>query len=55
MALNLQLISYLNNWMSKHKSEQVALNIDWDVYGIMNKISKIFRRTLWVVDVAVHM
>ena len=40
--------------MSKHKSEQVALNIDWDVYGLINKI-KIFRRKLWVVDVAVHM
>ena len=41
--------------MSKHKKEQVALNIDWDVYGLIIKISKIFRRKLWVVDVAVHM
>ena len=41
--------------MSKHKSEEVALNIDWDVYGLMNKINKIFRRKLWVADVAVHM
>ena len=55
MALNLQLISYLNNWMSKHKSEQVALNIDWNVYGLINKINKIFRRKMWVVDEAVHM
>ena len=55
MALNLQLISYLNNWMSKHKSEQVALNIDWDVYGLINKINKIFRRKMWVVNESVHM
>ena len=40
--------------MSKHKSEQVALNIDWDLYGLINKINKIFHRKLWVVDVAVH-
>ena len=36
-------------------SEQVALNIDWDVYGLINKINKIFRRKMWVVDEAVHM
>ena len=41
--------------MSKHKSEQVALNIDWDVYGLINKINKIFRRKMWVVNEAVHM
>ena len=41
--------------MSKLKSEQVALNIDWDVYGLINKINKIFRRKMWVVNEAVHM
>ena len=41
--------------MSKHKSKQVPFNIDWDVYGLINKNNKIFRRKLWVVDVAVHM
>ena len=55
VALNLQLISYLNNWMSKHKSEQVALNIYWDVYGLINKINKIFRGKMWVADEAEHM
>ena len=55
MALNLQLISWLNNWMSKHKSEQVASTTDWDVYGLINKINKIFHRKMWVVDEAVHM
>ena len=52
MALNLQLISYLNNWMSKHKSEQVSLNIYWDVYGLINKI---FHVKMWVADEAEHM
>ena len=55
MALNLQLISYLNNWMSKHKREQVSLNIYWDVYGLINKINKIFHGKMWVADEAEHM
>ena len=38
--------------MIKHKSEQIALNIDWNVYGLINKI---FRRKMWVVNEAVHM
>ena len=41
--------------MIKHKSEQIALNIDWDVSGLINKINKIFRRKMWVVNEAVHM
>ena len=41
--------------MSKHKSKQVAFNIDWDVYGLINKNNKIFRRKFLVADVAVHM
>ena len=41
--------------MSKHKSEQVALNIDWNVYGLINKINKMFLRKMWLVDVAIHM
>ena len=41
--------------MSKHKSEQVALNIDWDMYGLINKINKMFLRKLWLVYVAIHM
>ena len=41
--------------MSKHKSEQVALNIDWNVYGLINKINKMFLRKMWLVDVAIYM
>ena len=35
--------------------EQVALKIDWDVYGLINNINNSFTENKLWLDVAVHM